>query len=105
MKPDARYISRLVLVGLVALPFLSACGLRGGLVRPDPIFRDVDAIEAVEVEEEVTPNPEVVIRERTNAEGGEIPEPAPVAPVQSTPLDDLSLDDPEPSDLDFNKND
>jgi hypothetical protein len=32
------------LLGLVALTLLSACGVRGGLDRPDPLWNSEDAI-------------------------------------------------------------
>lgn len=36
-------MSRVVL-GLVALTLLSACGIKGGLERPDPLWNSEDAI-------------------------------------------------------------
>jgi predicted small lipoprotein YifL len=38
-------MSRLLL-GLVALAMLSACGVKGGLDRPDPLWNSEDAIRA-----------------------------------------------------------
>ncbi|MGQ0532939.1 MAG: LPS translocon maturation chaperone LptM [Caulobacteraceae bacterium] len=33
-----------VILGLVALTILSACGIKGGLERPDPLWNSEDAI-------------------------------------------------------------
>ena len=33
-----------VLLGLVALTLLSACGIKGGLERPDPLWNSEEAI-------------------------------------------------------------
>ncbi|MEM9668148.1 MAG: lipoprotein [Pseudomonadota bacterium] len=79
--------SRVILVGLSAVVGLSACGLRGGLQRPDPIFRDVAPIEQTMEDEleAVEPEPEV---SNVNEFGGEVPDAAPVSPVEETAIED-----------------
>lgn len=37
-------MSRKILLGLVALALLSACGVKGDLERPDPLWGSADAI-------------------------------------------------------------
>ncbi|MEL7482545.1 MAG: lipoprotein, partial [Pseudomonadota bacterium] len=67
--------SSIVLV--LACLVLTGCGLRGGLVRPDPIFRDVAPIEDV-MDDEIAAEEPLVLEEptgpRVNDFGGEIPE-------------------------------
>ncbi|MEM8634300.1 MAG: hypothetical protein AAGF33_04915 [Pseudomonadota bacterium] len=63
--------TKLVLGVAIAAMILTACGLRGGLQRPDPIFRDVAPVEQTieqEVETEENEGPQL------NEFGGEIPE-------------------------------
>lgn len=75
-----------IFVASIALSVLAGCGLRGGLERPDPIFKDVEPVaQAVE------PAPEVVVRvrPRTNELGGELPLPAPTQDVESAALPDV----------------
>lgn len=76
---------KLILVALVALPILAGCGLRGGLERADPIFKDVEPVG------QAAPAPEVVVRvrPRTNELGGELPLPAPTEQVESAALPDV----------------
>ncbi len=92
MTHKARIATRLILAGCVALPFLSACGLRGGLARPAPIIKSLDPAPPAEPEKEeakiAAPVAKVVQRPRINEFGGEIPEAAPTETVQSTPLED-----------------
>lgn len=95
MRCDVGYGLRMGLAVLATLPLLAGCGLRGGLERPDPIFRNVEPVERIELPEEVETEPGVIIRERTNEYGGEIPDAAPTAPVQSTPLDEPKAPDDE----------
>jgi predicted small lipoprotein YifL len=75
-----------VLLAGCALTVLAGCGLRGGLERPDPIFKDVKPVEAVV---EPAPEVEVRVRPRTNELGGELPLPAPVEEVETAPLPDV----------------
>ena len=85
---------RLFLVGLIALPLVASCGLRGGLARPDPLFKDVKPVEAVQEEVQAPVRQSVITRERVNAFGGEIPDAAPTDPVISAPITDpVSTDD------------
>ncbi len=74
------------LIGLSSLTLLAGCGLRGGLERPDPIFKDVQAVEEVV---EPAPEVEVRVRPRTNELGGELPLPAPAQEVRTEPLPDV----------------
>ncbi|MEO9970786.1 MAG: hypothetical protein ABJG15_13380 [Hyphomonadaceae bacterium] len=76
---------KLILVASVALPILTGCGLRGGLERADPIFKDVEPVD------QAVPAPEVVVqvRPRTNELGGELPLPAPTEQVESAALPDV----------------
>lgn len=80
-------LSKLALAAVLITPILASCGQRGGLQRPDPLFRDVTPVEtAAEAEKrEADANPDV--RPRTNEFGGEIPEAAPTDPVQTAPLE------------------
>lgn len=98
MISKRRPASRMALSALLVLPMLASCGLRGGLTRPDPIF--TPAAEAVEAE--LAPEAQVesiresvIIRRRTNEFGGEIPDPAPTAPVDSAPLTESVAPDDE----------
>ncbi|MEO1473872.1 MAG: lipoprotein [Pseudomonadota bacterium] len=79
--------SKVFLVTLAALVGLAACGLRGGLQRPDPIFRDVTPVErAAQDEAEAV---ETVVEEPAfNEFGGEIPEAAPAEPVVESEFGD-----------------
>ncbi|MEO0881885.1 MAG: lipoprotein [Pseudomonadota bacterium] len=82
-----------VLLGiLAAVTALTACGLRGGLQRPDPIFRDVPPVEQT-VEEEVVNEEPVIEGPSFNEFGGEIPDTAPVEPVTESAIDDASADE------------
>jgi len=84
---------RLILAGLMTLPLLASCGLRGGLQRPDPIFKP--AAESVPVEAATEPAREsIIIRQRVNEFGGEIPDAAPTEPVISAPItESVNTDD------------
>lgn len=84
MKP----MTKACLALLLALPMLGACGLRGGLARPDPIFKPVTTVEDVMEDEAETPAPEPEAGPRLNELGGEIPEAAPVEPVEEAPMSD-----------------
>lgn len=81
MKP----MPKSFLFALVLLPIISACGLRGGLERPDPIFRDISSVE--EVMDDVSETPEIEDTER-NEFGGEIPDAVPIEPIYESPIDD-----------------
>lgn len=90
-----RLATRLILTGLVTLPMLAACGLRGGLARPEPIFKEAPAAPVpAETTSQVTvptptPIPEsVIVRDRVNEFGGEIPDAAPTREIGSAPLTD-----------------
>lgn len=86
MKP----VTKACLAILLVLPMFGACGLRGGLARPDPIFKSVSTVEDVmedEAEAEA-PAPEPETGPRLNDLGGEIPDAAPVEPVEEAPMND-----------------
>lgn len=91
MTTKTRFVSTLALGGLMAAPMLAGCGMRGGLARPDPVFRDLTPDEAA------APDPELAEKEtvspRVNEFGGDIPEAAPTDPVQSAPLDETAPED------------
>lgn len=95
MTRKKKMTAPLVLAGLVTLPMLASCGLRGGLTRPAPIFKEAPAV----VEEPTVAEPvreSIVIRPKVNEFGGELPAPAPTEPVGSTPLTDpVAPDDDE----------
>ncbi|MEM7663683.1 MAG: lipoprotein [Pseudomonadota bacterium] len=79
--------SKLFLGLLASATALSACGLRGGLQRPDPIFRDISPVErAVIEEEEKAETPDE--GPQFNEFGGEIPETVIVDPVTESAIDD-----------------
>ena len=85
-------VMRLMLVGALALPMLAACGIRGGLERPDPIFgggkpaaeETEEAAGKVLSEEEIA----ALTGPRFNEFGGEVPIAAPTTDVKTEPLDD-----------------
>ncbi len=78
-----------LLLAISALTLLAGCGSRGGLERPDPVFRDV---KPVETRAEPAPEVEVRVRPRTNELGGELPIPMPTDEVDSAPLPDVATD-------------
>jgi hypothetical protein len=80
--------SRIIFAGLISLPLLGACGLRGGLQRPAPIFKDVPVSEPAKPETVEPVRESIIIRERVNEFGGEIPDAAPTEEVTSAPLAD-----------------
>lgn len=90
MTNTANKIPHLLLAGLVALPLLASCGLRGSPVRPEPIFKRAAPVQAATPAptKVIEPPRSVVIRERVDAFGAEIPDAAPVRPVESAPLTD-----------------
>lgn len=92
MKP----MLKLTLAVLLTAPMLASCGLRGGLARPAPIFGQTEPVlpPAPEpIAADTDARPEVVVRQRTNEFGGEIPDAAPTDPVVSVPLDDPDSDE------------
>lgn len=96
MAHKHKIATRLILAGLLALPVLASCGLRGGLARPDPIFKKVAPVAAAEPEATApaTVRESVIIRQNVNEFGGEIPDAAPSLVVESAPLvDPVSPDD------------
>ena len=76
-----------ILTGVFALAVLGACGLRGGLERPPPIF-SADKPEPEIVFTPAAEEPEEETGPQLNEFGGEIPEAAPTTPVISGPLED-----------------
>ncbi|MEO0981900.1 MAG: lipoprotein [Pseudomonadota bacterium] len=73
---------------IVAGAALAGCGVRGPLERPDPLFgeRPADAPTArLPSQEEIDTLSETP---RRNTIGGEIPETAPVDPVDEAPLEE-----------------
>jgi hypothetical protein len=90
MTNTANKRPHLLLAGLVALPLFAGCGLRGSPVRPAPIFKKAAPVQAATPAPKAVSAPprSVVIRERVDAFGVEIPDAAPVRPVQSAPLTD-----------------
>ncbi|MEL7128959.1 MAG: hypothetical protein AAGK23_05385 [Pseudomonadota bacterium] len=75
----------IALIALLTLPLLPACGIRGSLERPDPIFRDLPDAEDVIEETDVEPD-ETAQGPRINELGGEIPEAAPTEPIHSSAI-------------------
>ena len=75
-----------IFLAISALTLLAGCGLRGGLERPDPIFKDVKPIETPA---EPAPEVEVRVRPRTNEQGGELPLPRPVEEVGTMPVPEV----------------
>lgn len=76
-----------------ALAALSACGLRGELERPPPIFSEPPAEEAlIPVDSPAQLAGVGIDQNRTyyNALGGEIPKPAPDADVDEDPMAEVS---------------
>lgn len=91
-----KLVSGVVVAGVMVLPMLAACGQRGGLARPDPLFRDLTPVEATAPEaREEDANPDTIGQPSTNEFGGEVPDAAPTQPVQSAPLEETV---PEPID-------
>jgi predicted small lipoprotein YifL len=80
-------------LALTALAGLSACGLRGDLERPDPIFSEPPSEEAmVPVDTVIAVASNEIDANRTyyNALGGEIPKPAPVTDVEEESMGEVS---------------
>ena len=76
-----------------ALASLTACGLRGDLERPPPIFSDPPSEEAmVPVDTTIEVASAAIDENRTyyNSMGGEIPKPAPDADVQEESMGEVS---------------
>ena len=94
MKNRTRFSQSLLLAGIVGLPLLASCGVRGGLERPAaPIIKSLEPAPAEPVVEKPAPFVEAP-RPRINEFGGEIPEAAPTEVVQSAPLEsDIESDD------------
>lgn len=85
--------------GAVALLALSACGLRGDLERPEPMFGEPEASVEAELATEEKPfedDPQARRGPRFNEFGGEIPEAAPVEEVEETPLTSAPVAAPQP---------
>ena len=94
MTRKKRYTPQLILAGLVTLPLLGACGLRGGLQRPAPILQKPQVTEPAKPEVVEPIRESVIIRKRVNEFGGEIPDAAPTEEVGSAPLaDPVETDD------------
>ena len=82
---------------LAALLALSACGLRGDLERPAPLFGDVPPEGGAEAEladeaEAFDDEPEAIEGPRFNEFGGVIPEASPSEPVEEAPLDEPTVE-------------
>lgn len=80
-------------LAFTALAGVSACGLRGDLERPDPIFSDPPSEEAmVPVDTVIEVASTRIDPNRTyyNTLGGEIPKPAPVTDVQEESMGEVS---------------
>lgn len=78
-----------ILLASMAISLLTGCGLRGGLERAEPVFRDVKPVKPVEQVVEPAPEVEIRVRPKTNAHGGELPVPAPTREVESNALPDV----------------
>jgi len=79
--------------GLVALPLVASCGLRGTPQRAEPIFKSVEAPKPPTVQAP-EPRQSTLVRQKVNEFGGEIPDAAPTEEVGSIPLTDpVSPDD------------
>lgn len=82
---------------LAALLALSACGLRGDLERPAPLFGEAPTDGGAEADlteegEAFDDEPEALDGPRFNEFGGVIPEASPVDPVEEAPLDEPSAE-------------
>ena len=80
-------------LAFTALAGLSACGLRGDLERPDPIFSEPPTEEAmVPVDTVIAVASNEIDDNRTyfNSLGGEIPKPAPVTDVEEESMGEVS---------------
>lgn len=91
MKP-----ARLVLIPAL-LAAMSACGLRGDLERPEPMFGNPEGAAEAELVTDDRPfadDPQAQRGPRFNEFGGEIPDAAPSTPVEEEPLS--SPDTPSP---------
>lgn len=96
MKMIHKRIYKLALAALLVAPIVASCGQRGGLQRPDPLFRDLSPVEAAAPDaRDEDANPDIIGQPNTNEFGGEIPDAAPTEPVQSAPLEETV---PEPTD-------
>jgi len=96
MKDNAKRTPSLLLAGLVALPLLASCGLRGSPQRAAPIFTPAPAATAPKPPTVQAPEPRqsTLVRQNVNEFGGEIPDAAPTEEVGSIPLTDpVSPDD------------
>ncbi len=81
------------ILAMTALASLSACGLRGDLERPPPIFSDPPSDEALMVPADVPVQYAAKeVRDTTyfNAIGGEIPKPAPDIDVNEEQMEEVS---------------
>lgn len=97
MTHRRKFASRLALAGLMMLPLVTACGMRGGLARPDPIIKERPVPPPVApAPVAAEPQQSTIVRQRVNEFGGEIPDAAPTEPVASAPLEDpVAPDDDE----------
>lgn len=79
-------------LSLAALASLSACGLRGDLERPPPIFSQPPTEEAKLPVDAAAQFAEVEVRENAayfNSLGGEIPKPAPDVDVEEESMGEV----------------
>ena len=80
-------------LALSALASLAACGLRGDLERPPPIFSDPPSEEAQVPVDAAAEFAGVEIRDNAtyyNSLGGEIPKPAPDVDVEEESMGEVS---------------
>ena len=82
-------LTRLAFAAAIALPMLSACGLRGDLKRPDPILSDAPKEEAKPAPVTTTRTVTRTTGPRYNSEGGIIPDASPSTPVSEGGLEDV----------------
>ena len=80
-------------LALSALASLAACGLRGDLERPPPIFSEPPSEEAQQPVDAAAQFANTEIRENAtyyNSLGGEIPKPAPDVDVEEESMGEVS---------------
>jgi hypothetical protein len=88
-----------IVASAAALTLLSACGLRGDLERPEPLFGEPAVAVEAELKTEEKPfadDPQAQRGPRFNELGGEIPDAAPAEPVEELPFPTTPATPPKP---------